>query len=84
MKSTEILCRAERDCEKIIKIDKYLQEELEIWSDKDMKTIKTTRSWYNKLSETVKIQRYKVSTDASTSTVLNERFIGKKVTSTAI
>ena len=27
--------------------------------------IKTTRSWYYKLSETVEIQRYKVSTDAS-------------------
>jgi hypothetical protein len=64
-KITEKLCDSERKCEKIITIDNYLKEELEIWSDKDLKMIKTTRSWYNKLSETVEIQRYKVSTDAS-------------------
>ena len=62
---TEKLVEAEKSNNKYSKMDDRLLSELKIWSDKTMKNIKTTRSWYNKLSHTVELQRYKVSTDAS-------------------
>ena len=62
---TEKLVEAESNCDKYITVCPHLKEELEIWSDKNMKLLKTTRHWYNKRSETVEIQRYRVSTDAS-------------------
>jgi hypothetical protein len=64
-KITEYLVQADKDKNKILKLDKRLRSELNIWRQSELKYLKTTRHWVEKRSETVEMQRYKVSTDAS-------------------
>jgi hypothetical protein len=64
-KITEYLVQADKDDCKTIKIDDRLRSELLIWRQSELKYIKTTRTWLEKKSETVEMQLYKVSTDAS-------------------